>query len=68
MAIQDLSPCPERPDRMGTALRAWESAGAARTPVPATIVLVLAEVDVIWNVVFPVLEPLVTLDEVTVTK
>ncbi|WP_193318258.1 hypothetical protein [Nonomuraea phyllanthi] len=42
--------------------------GTTRTKVLTAAVLVAVAVAVLWYVVFPLLEPMVTLDEVTVRK
>ncbi|MEU6713867.1 hypothetical protein ABZ897_20545 [Nonomuraea sp. NPDC046802] len=42
--------------------------GNTRTRVLTAIVLVAAVVAVLWYAVFPLMEPMVTLDEVTVRK
>ncbi|WP_165974291.1 hypothetical protein [Nonomuraea deserti] len=42
--------------------------GSPRTRVLTALVLVAAAVAVLWCVVFPLFEPVVTLDEVTVQK
>jgi hypothetical protein len=42
--------------------------GPPRARAPIAIVLAAAAVAVLWYVVFPFLEPMVTLDEVTVRK
>ncbi|MBF8185611.1 hypothetical protein ITP53_07645 [Nonomuraea sp. K274] len=42
--------------------------GRGRTRVLTAAVLVAAVVAVLWYVVFPLMEPLVTLDEVTVRR
>jgi hypothetical protein len=42
--------------------------GTGRTRVLTALVLVVAVVAVLWYVVFPLFEPMVTLDEVTVRK